>query len=77
MADSKDVSAPLTAAYDQARAASGERLDQLLTSVTRHTADQPPALAAVAVNMALAMLSADTLRELLHAAVIRLLEQGE
>jgi hypothetical protein len=64
--------AALTAMYDQAKAAGDEKLDVLLNSIRRHTAGNSPAMSAVTVSLVLTSWPEDLLREVLHAALIRL-----
>jgi hypothetical protein len=73
MTGNKDASAPLIAAYDQAKAHGDELLDLMLGSISRNTADLPPVGRAVTIGMVLATAPEPAVREMFHAALLRLL----
>jgi len=64
----------LVAAYDQARADGNDILDRTLSSIREHTAHQSPVMAAVTVSQVLSSLPELMLRDLLQAAIHRLME---
>ncbi len=64
----------LVASYDQAKADGDDLLDRTLASIKKHTADQSPVMMAVTVSQVLSMIPEMTLRDMLQAAIHRLIE---